>query len=45
MSLAFHLLLGAKVGGVPILVSIFNLRRQNGDTPQSWSQGTENEPL
>lgn len=39
MSLALHLLLGAKVGGVPLLVSMFNWRRRNEDTPHSWFRG------
>ena len=39
MSLSLHLLLGAKVGGVPLLVSMFNWRRRNEDTPHSWFRG------
>lgn len=39
LSLALHLLLGAKVGGVPLLVSMFNWRKRNEDTPDSWFRG------
>ncbi len=42
MSLALHLLLGAKVGGVPLLVSMFNWRRHNEDMPHSWFRGLRN---
>lgn len=39
MSLALHLLMGAKVGGVPLLLSMFNWTRRVEDTPRSWLQG------
>jgi Prokaryotic cytochrome b561 len=39
ISLALHLLIGAKVGGVPLLVSIFNWKMRDEDTPRSWLQG------
>jgi hypothetical protein len=39
VSLALHLLIGAKVGGVPLLVSIFNWRMRNEDTPHAWFRG------
>lgn len=39
ISLALHLLLGAKVGGVPLLASMFNWKMRNEDTPRSWLQG------
>jgi Prokaryotic cytochrome b561 len=39
MSLAFHLLMGAKVGGVPLLVSMFNWKRRGEDRLLSWLQG------
>jgi hypothetical protein len=39
MSLALHLLMGAKVGGVPLLVSMFNWKIRGEDTPRSWFQG------
>jgi hypothetical protein len=38
ISLALHLLLGAKVGGVPLLVSMFNWKVRDGDTPKFWFQ-------
>jgi len=39
MSFALHLLMGAKVGGVPLLVSMFNWKMRGEDTPRSWLQG------
>jgi len=39
MSFALHLLMGAKVGGVPLLVSMFNWKTRSEDTPLSWLQG------
>ncbi|MGL5875520.1 MAG: cytochrome b/b6 domain-containing protein [Xenococcaceae cyanobacterium] len=39
ISLALHLLIGAKVGGVPLLVSMFNWKMRDEDTPHSWLQG------
>ncbi|MBD2101665.1 cytochrome b/b6 domain-containing protein [Leptolyngbya sp. FACHB-261] len=39
ISLALHLLLGAKVGGIPLLVSMFNWKMRDEDTPRSWLQG------
>jgi hypothetical protein len=38
ISLLLHMLMGAKVGGVPLLVSMFNWTRQREDTPRSWLQ-------
>jgi cytochrome b subunit of formate dehydrogenase len=38
ISLALHLLMGAKVGGVPLLLSMFNRRIQGNDTLLSWLQ-------
>jgi cytochrome b subunit of formate dehydrogenase len=38
MSLALHLLMGAKVGGVPLLLSMFNRRIQGSDSRLSWLQ-------
>lgn len=35
-SLALHLLLGAKVGGVPLLASMFSWQMREGDTPRFW---------
>jgi uncharacterized iron-regulated membrane protein len=39
ISLALHLLIGAKVGGVPLLVSMFSWKIRDGDTPHFWLQG------
>jgi Prokaryotic cytochrome b561 len=39
MSFALHLLTGAKVGGVPLLRSMFNWKMRDGDTPRLWLQG------
>lgn len=39
ISLALHLLLGAKVGGMPLLVSMFNWTVRREDTPSFWLQG------
>jgi hypothetical protein len=35
-SLALHLLLGAKVGGVPLIVSMFHWGMSDADTPRLW---------
>lgn len=40
-SLGLHLLVGAKVGGVPLLVSMFSWKIRNDDTPRSWLQGVK----
>jgi hypothetical protein len=37
-SVAFHLLLGIKVGGVPLLMSMFNGRKRSEDNLSSWLQ-------
>jgi len=39
ISLGLHLLTGAKVGGVPLIVSMFNWKIRDGDTPAFWLQG------
>jgi Prokaryotic cytochrome b561 len=39
ISLALHVLMGAKVGGAPLLVSMFNWEKRGEDTPLSWLQG------
>jgi cytochrome b subunit of formate dehydrogenase len=39
ISVALHLLLGAKVGGVPLIVSMFNWQVRNEDTPRFWFRG------
>jgi hypothetical protein len=38
VSLALHLLMGAKVGGLPLLVSMFNWTMRSEDTRFSWLQ-------
>ena len=37
-SVAFHLLLGIKVGGVPLLMSMFNRTRRSEDKLSNWLQ-------
>ncbi|MEA5599120.1 cytochrome b/b6 domain-containing protein [Rivularia sp. UHCC 0363] len=39
ISLALHLLLGAKVGGAPLLLSMLNWKTQRTDRPNAWLQG------
>jgi hypothetical protein len=39
ISLALHILLGVKVGGVPLITSMFNWQRREDDTPRTWLQG------
>jgi hypothetical protein len=39
LSLALHLLMGAKVGGVPLLASMFNWQIRAEDQPPAWLQG------
>ncbi len=41
MSLTLHLLMGAKVGGFPLLVSMFNWKIRGEDTLLSWHQGVK----
>ncbi|WP_404787535.1 cytochrome b/b6 domain-containing protein [Altericista sp. CCNU0014] len=41
VSLAIHLLIGAKVGGTPLLLSMFDWKIRQGDRPQSWLQGIQ----
>ena len=41
ISLALHLLMGAKVGGVPLLVSMFNWKMRGEDTLLPWHQGVK----
>ncbi|MCW6035413.1 cytochrome b/b6 domain-containing protein [Spirulina subsalsa FACHB-351] len=36
IGLTFHLLLGAKVGGFPLLISMFNWSKREDDQPRSW---------
>lgn len=35
-ALAFHLLLGVKVGGIPLLLSMVQWGKRDNDTPQIW---------
>jgi Prokaryotic cytochrome b561 len=44
ISLALHLLTGAKVGGVPLLVSMFSWKMRDEDAPRSWLQGIKIKP-
>lgn len=39
LSLALHVLLGAKVGGVPLLLSIVKIKTREQDSPRSWLRG------
>ena len=39
ISLALHLLMGVKVGGVPLLLSMFNGKIRSEDRPSSWFRG------
>jgi len=41
ISLALHLLMGAKVGGVPLLVSMFSWKIRDEDTLLSWLRGVK----
>jgi hypothetical protein len=41
ISLGLHLLLGAKVGGFPLLSSMFNWEMHQQDTPKSWLKGIQ----
>jgi hypothetical protein len=40
-SLALHLLIGAKVGGVPLLLSMFRWGMRDQDTPRTWLSGIQ----
>ncbi len=39
LSFLLHLLLGAKVGGLPLLTSMFQWQRSAADSPTAWLQG------
>lgn len=39
ISLALHLLMSAKVGGVPLLISMFTWKVRSEDKPRSWLHG------
>jgi hypothetical protein len=36
IGLILHLLLNFKIGGMPLLLSIFSLRLRSNDTPKQW---------
>ncbi|HEY9814967.1 MAG TPA: cytochrome b/b6 domain-containing protein [Candidatus Obscuribacterales bacterium] len=38
-ALALHVLLGIKVGGVPLLLSMFKIKTREQDSPRSWLRG------
>jgi hypothetical protein len=39
LSLALHVLMGVKVGGISLLISMFHWQVQDGDAPRTWWQG------
>ncbi|MEB3310579.1 MAG: cytochrome b/b6 domain-containing protein [Snowella sp.] len=41
ISLAIHLLLGAKVGGVPLLLSMLSWQIRQDDVPRAWLRGIQ----
>ncbi len=41
ISLAIHLLLGTKVGGVPLLLSMFSWQIRQDDVPKTWLRGIQ----
>ncbi|NUN66296.1 cytochrome b/b6 domain-containing protein [Pseudanabaena biceps] len=43
-SIAMHLLMSAKVGGFPLLISIYNWKVRAEDMPQSWFKGFKIKP-
>ena len=44
ISIATHLLMSAKVGGLPLLLSIYNWRIRSEDMPQSWFKSFKIKP-
>ena len=44
LAVATHLLLGAKVGGIPLLLSMFQWQTQPRDTPKTWLRGIKLNP-
>jgi hypothetical protein len=44
LSIATHLLMSAKVGGLPLLLSIYNWRIRREDMPQSWFKSFKIKP-
>jgi hypothetical protein len=41
ISLSLHILLGVKVGGIPLLISMFALDRQEEDQLRFWRRGLQ----
>ena len=44
IAIAMHLLMGAKVGGLPLLLSIYNWKIRAEDMPNSWLKGFKLKP-
>lgn len=44
VSIAMHLLMSAKVGGLPLLLSIYNWKVRAEDMPKSWFKGFKIKP-
>ena len=44
VSIAMHLLMSAKVGGLPLLLSIYNWKIRAEDMPNSWFKGSKIKP-
>ncbi len=44
VSIAMHLLMSAKVGGLPLLLSIYNWKVRAEDMPKSWFKGFQLKP-
>jgi hypothetical protein len=44
VSIAIHLLMGAKVGGLPLLLSIYNWKIRSEDAPKFWLRGFKIKP-
>ncbi|MGA1285258.1 MAG: cytochrome b/b6 domain-containing protein [Prochlorothrix sp.] len=45
LSIAFHVLMGAKVGGAPLLLSMFRLSIHDNDSPPTWLQKFPPQPV
>lgn len=43
-AVALHLLLGIKVGGLPLLVSMVSFGQREGDRPRQWLKGLRGKP-
>ena len=44
LAIAMHLLMSAKVGGFPLLISIYNWKVRSEDMPKSWFKGFKLNP-